>query len=63
VIIEGGTKTLQLFIDDNLWDEARVFEANAEIEIGIKAPKFSLYSSEVLKVGKDRLLSITNNVI
>ena len=63
VIIEGGTKTLQLFIDENLWDEARVFEANAEIEIGIKAPKFSLCSSEVLKVGKDRLWSIRNNVI
>jgi diaminohydroxyphosphoribosylaminopyrimidine deaminase/5-amino-6-(5-phosphoribosylamino)uracil reductase len=63
VIIEGGTKTLQLFIDENLWDEARVFEGNAEIEIGIKAPKFSLCSSEALKVGKDRLWSIRNNVI
>ena len=63
VIFEVATKTHQLFIDENLWDESRVFEANADIEIGIKAPKFSLYSSEVLKVGKDRLLSITNNVI
>ena len=24
VIIEGGTKTLQHFIDANLWDEARI---------------------------------------
>ncbi|MBT8260877.1 MAG: bifunctional diaminohydroxyphosphoribosylaminopyrimidine deaminase/5-amino-6-(5-phosphoribosylamino)uracil reductase RibD, partial [Bacteroidia bacterium] len=28
VIIEGGTKTLQTFIDENLWDEARVFIGN-----------------------------------
>jgi diaminohydroxyphosphoribosylaminopyrimidine deaminase/5-amino-6-(5-phosphoribosylamino)uracil reductase len=25
LIVEGGTKTIQTFIDENLWDEARVF--------------------------------------
>ncbi len=24
ILVEGGAKTLQSFIDDNLWDEARV---------------------------------------
>ncbi len=38
VIIEGGTKTIQSFIDKNLWDEARVFEGNTTFGSGIKAP-------------------------
>ncbi|HCL07176.1 MAG TPA: bifunctional diaminohydroxyphosphoribosylaminopyrimidine deaminase/5-amino-6-(5-phosphoribosylamino)uracil reductase RibD [Flavobacteriaceae bacterium] len=62
LIVEGGPKTIQQFIDENLWDEARVFEGNAEIENGIKAPKFSIRSSEALKVGEDRLWTFTNNL-
>ncbi|NNT72057.1 bifunctional diaminohydroxyphosphoribosylaminopyrimidine deaminase/5-amino-6-(5-phosphoribosylamino)uracil reductase RibD [Flavobacterium sp. IMCC34852] len=41
VIVEGGNKTLQTFIDDNLWDEARVFIGNIALDEGIKAPKWS----------------------
>ncbi|MEO8822109.1 MAG: bifunctional diaminohydroxyphosphoribosylaminopyrimidine deaminase/5-amino-6-(5-phosphoribosylamino)uracil reductase RibD [Ginsengibacter sp.] len=39
VLVEGGAKTLQSFIDNNLWDEARVI-TNREmvIEKGINAP-------------------------
>jgi len=38
VIIEGGTHTLQSFIDQNLWDEARVFTAGNYFYVGILAP-------------------------
>ena len=38
VIIEGGRHTLQTFIDTNLWDEARVFRGNRNLNNGIKAP-------------------------
>ncbi|MEO6346307.1 MAG: bifunctional diaminohydroxyphosphoribosylaminopyrimidine deaminase/5-amino-6-(5-phosphoribosylamino)uracil reductase RibD [Aquaticitalea sp.] len=41
VIIEGGRQTLQTFIDENLWDEARVFTGNVHYSEGVKAPKFS----------------------
>lgn len=41
VIIEGGAKTLQTFIDENLWDEARVFTGQSSFKKGIKAPKFN----------------------
>lgn len=41
VIIEGGAKTLQTFIDEELWDEARVFEGNITFNQGVKAPVFS----------------------
>jgi diaminohydroxyphosphoribosylaminopyrimidine deaminase/5-amino-6-(5-phosphoribosylamino)uracil reductase len=39
IIIEGGTKTLQTFIDEGLWDEARVFTGNSYFKTGVKAPK------------------------
>ena len=38
LIIEGGTKTLQSFIDENLWDEARIFTANKMLVEGVKSP-------------------------
>jgi diaminohydroxyphosphoribosylaminopyrimidine deaminase / 5-amino-6-(5-phosphoribosylamino)uracil reductase len=38
VIIEGGTQTLQFFVDAGLWDEARVFESTAIFQTGIPAP-------------------------
>ena len=38
LIIEGGAKTLQSFIDEKLWDEARIFTANTILVEGIKAP-------------------------
>lgn len=40
VIIEGGAKTLQTFINENLWDEARVFKAQNIFKEGVKAPIF-----------------------
>jgi diaminohydroxyphosphoribosylaminopyrimidine deaminase/5-amino-6-(5-phosphoribosylamino)uracil reductase len=39
VLVEGGAKTLQSFIDTGLWDEARVItNENLFIENGIAAP-------------------------
>ncbi|WP_370390865.1 bifunctional diaminohydroxyphosphoribosylaminopyrimidine deaminase/5-amino-6-(5-phosphoribosylamino)uracil reductase RibD [uncultured Winogradskyella sp.] len=38
LIVEGGTQTLQSFIDTGLWDEARIFTGNLTLGAGIKAP-------------------------
>jgi len=38
VIVEGGTKTLQSFINKKLWDEARIFTGNNILSEGVKAP-------------------------
>ena len=38
VIIEGGRQTLQTFIDENLWDEARVFIGENEFKSGVESP-------------------------
>lgn len=41
VIIEGGAQTLQLFIDEGIWDEARVFTSGVDFKDGVKAPLFN----------------------
>ncbi|RXR22466.1 bifunctional diaminohydroxyphosphoribosylaminopyrimidine deaminase/5-amino-6-(5-phosphoribosylamino)uracil reductase RibD [Flavobacterium stagni] len=41
VLIEGGQKTLQSFIDAGLWDEARVFESGITLGSGLAAPQFN----------------------
>lgn len=41
IIIEGGSKTLQSFIDANLWDEARVFIGQTTFQNGTTAPNIS----------------------
>ncbi|WP_179349730.1 bifunctional diaminohydroxyphosphoribosylaminopyrimidine deaminase/5-amino-6-(5-phosphoribosylamino)uracil reductase RibD [Winogradskyella pacifica] len=39
IIIEGGAKTLQTFINEELWDEARIFTGTVEFKDGTKAPE------------------------
>ena len=38
LIVEGGTRTLQTFIDEKLWDEALVFVGNTSFVKGVKSP-------------------------
>jgi diaminohydroxyphosphoribosylaminopyrimidine deaminase/5-amino-6-(5-phosphoribosylamino)uracil reductase len=38
VMIEGGTRLLQSFIDAGLWDEARIFTGKVMFGNGVKAP-------------------------
>ena len=41
IIIEGGAKTLQMFIDENIWDETIVItNSNLQLIHGTKAPIF-----------------------
>lgn len=55
VIIEGGSKTLQSFIDTGLWDEARVFTGKNKIDKGIKAPVLNSKTSKSLDIAGDKL--------
>lgn len=41
IIIEGGSKTLQLFLDARLWDEAFVITTSKIIDNGTQAPKIN----------------------
>ncbi|MGI4022482.1 MAG: bifunctional diaminohydroxyphosphoribosylaminopyrimidine deaminase/5-amino-6-(5-phosphoribosylamino)uracil reductase RibD [Janthinobacterium lividum] len=55
VIIEGGAKTLQLFIEAGLWDEARVFTSKTRWGKGIKAPEITGDLKISLTSGEDEL--------
>ena len=61
VIIEGGRKTLQTFIDENLWDEARLFKGSTCFESGIESPVIigKLISEE--KISTDTLKIYKND--
>ena len=61
VIIEGGTTTLQSFIDMNIWDEARVFTTNKKLKDGVKAPAIKGKTLYVSKIDVDILKIIVND--
>ncbi len=41
VLIEGGAQTLQSFINEGLWDEARIFIGDVAFNKGISAPEIN----------------------
>ena len=55
LIIEGGSKTIQTFIDADLWDEARVFTAPTKLGSGIKAPELNCSLAKREKIATDQL--------
>lgn len=52
VVIEGGPTLLQSFIEQNLWDEIRIFRSSVRLGSGLAAPDF--YGT---LLQKDRLLT------
>jgi len=60
VKIEGGSITLQSFIDANIWDEARIFTANKLLSQGLKTPIIEGKIILERKIGTDTLEIITN---
>ena len=61
VIIEGGNKTLQSFIDTNMWDEARIFTTNKELTDGVKDPNIKGEIITETEIGGDKLKIIRND--
>ncbi|MCP3927593.1 MAG: bifunctional diaminohydroxyphosphoribosylaminopyrimidine deaminase/5-amino-6-(5-phosphoribosylamino)uracil reductase RibD [Bacteroidetes bacterium] len=51
ILVEGGKRTLQSFLDQNLWDEARVFTSPLKLKNGIQSPdlkKTATFSRKIL---------------
>ena len=61
IIIEGGRKTLQSFIDANIWDEARVFIGEINLKEGTKAPELNRKINLKVVLKKDTLLLYRND--
>jgi diaminohydroxyphosphoribosylaminopyrimidine deaminase/5-amino-6-(5-phosphoribosylamino)uracil reductase len=61
IIIEGGLQTLQSFIDENIWDEARIFIGTASFEKGTKAPIIPKKNTTKTFIQNDELIHIRNH--
>ncbi len=57
LIVEGGARTLQTFIDEGLWDEARIFSGAGYFGGGLEAPRIHGREWERKPIG-DNILSI-----
>lgn len=55
VIVEGGTKLLQTFIEATCWDEAHVFTAPTLLHSGVKAPEFYYPIAQSVQLAQDQL--------
>ncbi len=58
VIIEGGQKTIQSFIDENLWDEARIFKGTNIFHQGTKGPLLTYAHFDKQTIGQDVLITV-----
>lgn len=61
VMVEGGTLTLQSFIDAGLWDEARIFIGEKHFGAGIKSPQIPRTPSQKQQLLTDTLLYIRHD--
>lgn len=55
VLIEGGKRTLEAFIEQNCWDEARVLTGQQNLVAGLKAPDLIGQLSQSFSFGKDHI--------
>ena len=61
VLIEGGKQTLQTFIDEGLWDEAKIFIGQNEFVNGVGAPKISGKLTNKKNIQGDILKTLIND--
>jgi diaminohydroxyphosphoribosylaminopyrimidine deaminase/5-amino-6-(5-phosphoribosylamino)uracil reductase len=53
VLVEGGTTLLRSFIEEGLWDEARIFRASQTFGEGIEAPALRGHLVTTTAIGED----------
>lgn len=60
LLVEGGTKTLNMFLQKNLFDEMRVIVSPHHVGNGVKAPLVNLAAAEIISIGNNKLFQISN---
>ncbi len=60
LIIEGGSKTIQKFMEANLWDESRIITSNVPLRSGIKAPFITGLPIEKYMLQNDEITHVIN---
>lgn len=60
LIVEGGAQTLRTFLDEDLWDEARIFSGAQSFGKGLKAPKITGRQLHFGHIGDNSLTILRN---
>lgn len=60
LMVEGGAATINSFIHQNLWDEARIITGNVWFGRGIDAPRLPVADGMAATIGKDKLIVVKN---
>lgn len=55
ILIEGGAKLINLFLQENLWDEARIFTSDSFLKEGIPAPELNISPMKSQFIANDQL--------
>lgn len=63
LLIEGGARTIQKFINSNNWDEARIITSIEPLSSGIRAPYLSGKIAESYTLQKDTISIIYNDKV
>ncbi len=61
ILVEGGGKTLQSFIEGNLWDEAYIFKSENVFKKGVKSPTIQGKMITAFQIRTDQLLILKND--
>lgn len=61
LIVEGGAFTINQFIQNNLWDEARLLRGDVLLNQGLKSPKIEGELKEKYNFGKDEVSILIPN--
>lgn len=60
ILVEGGAKLHQSFLETGLWDEARVFTGKMSFTQGVKAPEMKDNPEDVIQIGETQLEVFSN---
>lgn len=61
VLVEGGAYTIQQFIDNGFWDEARIYKGEVYFNEGIKSPLLNKKKQQLEYYGNDQI-NLLNNI-
>ena len=60
ILVEGGLKTHELFINQCLWDEIRIYSSEQKINVGIPSPKLNLCTTNTIPLPTQNKVTIFN---
>ena len=60
IMVEGGPTLLNYFIEQDLWNEARIFVTDQNLGSGLSGPKLTFQQNKFYQIGNDKLYVVRN---